>query len=149
MPLGISTSTGNLLSNVAPPSALPSFISNSGTLISERPSNLESSTQKKFHEQEPTKSMLNTIIQSKPLQQETHQTTVTSIITPSTQNVPTIIPSETVAQDSGMVGVGLLSWVKETVVNSNVLSKVAEKAKNSVNTMITTLDPQMREFICK
>ncbi|XP_003696279.1 protein PRRC1 isoform X2 [Apis florea] len=143
MPLGISTSTGNLLSNVAPPSALPSFISNSGTLISERPSNLESSTQKKFHEQEPTKSMLNTIIQSKPLQQETHQTTVTSIITPSTQNVPTTIPSETVAQDSGMVGVGLLSWVKETVVNSNVLSKVAEKAKNSVNTMITTLDPQM------
>ncbi|KAG9434061.1 protein PRRC1 isoform X1 [Apis cerana] len=147
MPLGISTSTGNLLSNVAPPSALPSFISNSGTLISERPSNLESSTQKKFHEQEPTKSMLNTIIQSKPLQQETHQTTVTSIITPSTQNVPTTIPSETVTQDSGMVGVGLLSWVKETVVNSNVLSKVAEKAKNSVNTMITTLDPQMREFI--
>ncbi|XP_016910217.1 protein PRRC1 isoform X2 [Apis cerana] len=143
MPLGISTSTGNLLSNVAPPSALPSFISNSGTLISERPSNLESSTQKKFHEQEPTKSMLNTIIQSKPLQQETHQTTVTSIITPSTQNVPTTIPSETVTQDSGMVGVGLLSWVKETVVNSNVLSKVAEKAKNSVNTMITTLDPQM------
>lgn len=50
-------------------------------------------------------------------------------------------------QDLGMVGSGLLSWVKETVVLSNVLNKVAEKAKNSVNTMITTLDPQMREFI--
>ncbi|KAK9307283.1 hypothetical protein QLX08_002310 [Tetragonisca angustula] len=145
MPLGISTSTGNLLSNVAPPTALPSFISNSGTLLSERPNNLEPPSQKKLHDHEPTKSMLNTIIQSKPLQQETHQATTIPIVTPSIQNVQTTVPSE--VQDSGMVGGGLLSWVKETVVNSNVLSKVAEKAKNSVNTMITTLDPQMREFI--
>lgn len=147
MPLGISTSTGNLLSNVAPPTALPSFISNPGTLLSERPNNLEPPSQKKTHDHESTKSMLNTIIQSKPLQQEIHQATTTPIVTPSIQNVQTTVPSE--VQDSGMVGGGLLSWVKETVVNSNVLSKVAEKAKNSVNTMITTLDPQMREFICK
>ncbi|XP_033313767.1 protein PRRC1-like isoform X1 [Bombus bifarius] len=147
MPLGVSTSTGNLLSNVPPPSALPIFISNPGTLLSERPNNLESSSQKKLHEQEPNKSMLNTVIQSKPLQQETHQVITTPIVTPSIQNVQTTVPSENIVQDSGMVGGGLLSWVKETVVNSNVLSKVAEKAKNSVNTMITTLDPQMREFI--
>ncbi|OAD62655.1 Protein PRRC1 [Eufriesea mexicana] len=147
MPLGISTSTGNLLSNVAPPSALPSFISNPGTLLSERPNNLEPPTQKKSHEDEPTKSILNTIIQNKPVQQETHQVITTTIVTPSIQNVQSTVPIETIVQDSGIVGGGLLSWVKETVVNSNVLSKVAEKAKNSVNTMITTLDPQMREII--
>ncbi|XP_076761044.1 protein PRRC1-like isoform X2 [Xylocopa sonorina] len=143
MPLGVSTSTGNLLSNVAPPTALPSFISNPGITLSERPNTLEPSVQKKPHEQEPNKSMLNTIVQPKPLQQETQQTITTTVVTPSTQNVQTTVPSESVTQDSGMVGGGLLSWVKETVVNSNVLSKVAEKAKNSVNTMITTLDPQM------
>lgn len=30
-----------------------------------------------------------------------------------------------------------------------VLSKVAEKAKNSVDTIITTLDPQMSEYLSK
>ncbi|XP_076392061.1 protein PRRC1-B isoform X3 [Megachile rotundata] len=144
---GVSTSTGNLLSNVAPPSALPSFISNSGVIVSEKPTNLQIPTQKKLQEHEPIKSTLNTTIQSKPLQQESHQVITTAAVTPSIQNVQTTIPSENLIQDTGMVGGGLLSWVKETVVNSNVLSKVAEKAKNSMNTMITTLDPQMREFI--
>ncbi|XP_076667432.1 protein PRRC1-like isoform X1 [Andrena cerasifolii] len=140
-----STSTGNLLSNVAPPSALPSFVSNSGMLLSERPShNQEPATQMKY---EPVKSMLNAPVQSKPLQPKTHQVASTATATPSVQNVQTMVQPDSLVQDSGIVGGGLLSWVKETVVNSNVLSKVAEKAKNSVNTMITTLDPQMREFI--
>lgn len=148
MPLGVSTSTGNLLSNVAPPSALPSFISNPGTLLSERPNNLELPTQKKSHEPEPNKSMLNAVVKSKQSQHETEQAiTTTTDVTPTTQNIQIAIPSENVVQESGMVGGGLLSWVRDTVVNSNVLSKVAEKAKNSVNTMITTLDPQMRELL--
>ncbi|XP_053985742.1 protein PRRC1-like isoform X2 [Hylaeus anthracinus] len=140
MPLGISTSTGNLLSNLAPPIALPSFISNSGALLSDRSHHLEPSIQKK---QEPTKSMLNTVVQSKPLQQETCHATAAATAMVSVQNLESTAQTESPVQDSGMVGGGLLSWVKETVVNSNVLSKVAEKAKNSVNTMITTLDPQM------
>ncbi|XP_034177448.2 protein PRRC1-A isoform X1 [Osmia lignaria lignaria] len=147
MPLGVSTSTGNLLSNVAPPSALPSFISNHGMTVSEKSTNLQIPTQKKHHEPEPNKSMLNTTMQPKVLQQEPHQVTTSTTVTPSIQNVQNTVPPESLIQDTGIVGGGLLSWVKETVVNSNVLSKVAEKAKNSMNTMITTLDPQMREFI--
>lgn len=38
---------------------------------------------------------------------------------------------------------GLWSWF----ANSRLLNKFAEKAKSSVDTMITTLDPGMREFI--
>ncbi|CAL4112658.1 unnamed protein product [Meganyctiphanes norvegica] len=38
-----------------------------------------------------------------------------------------------------------MGWIKGTV--SSVGTKVAEKAKNSMDTMITTLDPQMKEFI--
>lgn len=51
----------------------------------------------------------------------------------------------------GTIGTSLFGWVKDTVGNkgSNLLNKVAEKAKNSVGSVITTLDPQMKDFICK
>lgn len=59
------------------------------------------------------------------------------------------------AVDLGSPGVGgpagskgsWLGWIRGTV--SNVGHRVAEKAKNSMDTMITTLDPQMKEFIRK
>ncbi|XP_046399546.1 protein PRRC1-like [Ischnura elegans] len=48
----------------------------------------------------------------------------------------------------GLSGRGLMGWVKDAVGSSGgLLSKVAEKAKNSVDSMITTLDPQMKEFL--
>lgn len=39
--------------------------------------------------------------------------------------------------------------MKGAVSSGGILSKMAEKAKSSVDSMITTLDPQMREFIRK
>lgn len=51
------------------------------------------------------------------------------------------------AQDAAQPGVGLLSWMKDAVSSGGILSRVAERAKSSVDSMITTLDPQMREFI--
>ena len=46
-------------------------------------------------------------------------------------------------------GSGLFGWMKEAMPGKGILAKVAEKARNSVDTMITTLDPQMKEFICE
>lgn len=43
---------------------------------------------------------------------------------------------------------GLFSWVRDAVGNNGILTKVADKAKSSVDSMITTLDPQMKEFLC-
>lgn len=40
---------------------------------------------------------------------------------------------------------GLFGWVKGT--GGGLLSKVAEKTKSSMETVITTLDPQMKEYI--
>ena len=40
---------------------------------------------------------------------------------------------------------GLFGWIP----GKGILAKVAEKARSSVDTMITTLDPQMKEFICE
>lgn len=55
------------------------------------------------------------------------------------------LPSESQEESLG----GLFGWMKDTVSqqSQSILSKVAEKAKHSVDTMITTLDPQMRDFI--
>ena len=46
-------------------------------------------------------------------------------------------------------GSSLMGWMKGAVATGGILSRVAEKAKSSVDSMITTLDPQMREFICE
>lgn len=40
---------------------------------------------------------------------------------------------------------GFLLWFS----GNDFFSKVAEKAKNSMDSMITTLDPQMKEYLCK
>lgn len=46
-----------------------------------------------------------------------------------------------------MPGSGLLTWMKGAVSTGGILQRVAEKAKNSVDSMITTLDPQMKEYL--
>lgn len=42
-------------------------------------------------------------------------------------------------------GEGFLNWI----AGNGFLNRVAEKAKNSVDTMITTLDPGMKAYLCK
>lgn len=140
-PLGVSTSTGNLFTNIAPPAALPTFVSNPVTVSFEK--NLTITDPPSQKQYDPVKKQPTSNVSTDNKKQQEQQITTKSQVT---TNVPSE-EAESQQQDLGMVGSGLLSWVKETVVNSNVLSKVAEKAKNSVNTMITTLDPQMREFI--
>ncbi|XP_065218341.1 protein PRRC1-like [Planococcus citri] len=51
--------------------------------------------------------------------------------------------------NDGSLGSSIFGWVKDTVgtTGTSLLSKVAEKAKSSVDSVITTLDPQMRDFI--
>ncbi|XP_073953569.1 protein PRRC1-like [Choristoneura fumiferana] len=46
-----------------------------------------------------------------------------------------------------MPGSGIFTWVKGAVATGGILHRVAEKAKNSVDSMITTLDPQMKEYL--
>lgn len=42
-------------------------------------------------------------------------------------------------------GEGFLNWI----AGNGFLNRVAEKAKSSVDTMITTLDPGMKAYLCK
>ncbi|KAJ8672996.1 hypothetical protein QAD02_004257 [Eretmocerus hayati] len=126
---------GNVLSNVAPPSALPSFITN---VIS------PSLDAKSSPSQAPATNETLKSIQQTPENVLNTQPTAST----STDGMPQVlIAPDSPTIDTGALAGNLFSWVKDTVANSNVLSKVAEKAKSSVNSMITTLDPQMREFI--
>ena len=49
-------------------------------------------------------------------------------------------------EDEGATLPGLFGWVKGT--GGGLLSKVAEKTKSSMETVITTLDPQVRTTNC-
>lgn len=75
-------------------------------------------------------------------QQETYYSASFSPAIPSSE--ATEIPLAAQNQDFN-----LFSWVKENVSTSKVVKKVTETAKNSVNFMLTTLDPQMEQFMRK
>lgn len=131
------SAVGNLLSNVAPPSALPSFITNPVCIP---PGVLTSQPQEsvKIEGVKPPTQL--------PEGLQTTELTVSA----SSDNMPQVLDApDSPTIDTGALAGSLFTWMKDTVANSNMLSKVAEKAKNSVNSMITTLDPQMREFICE
>jgi hypothetical protein len=129
----MSISVENVLSNIAPPSALPTFIINS---VSTFPNIIQNQSQEFIK-----KESINILHDIKNME---------STSSYNSDNMPQVlIAPDNVTSDNRALAGSLFTWVKDTVTNSNVLSKVAEKAKNSVNSMITTLDPQMREFICK
>jgi len=113
----------NVLSAVDPPSALPSFVP---------PVSLSDAS---------TSSSL-----------AFHPTTFSPVI-PAEKGMPVSSPSADSAAEASPspdppaagAGAGLLGWVRG-YNPGQLLNKVAEKAKSSVDTVITTLDPQMRDL---
>uniref|UniRef100_A0A6M2DKF4 Protein prrc1-like isoform x1 polistes canadensis n=1 Tax=Xenopsylla cheopis TaxID=163159 RepID=A0A6M2DKF4_XENCH len=125
-PVFVNANT-NILSAVAPPSALPNFIA------------AQSSNSIATKENDPPSVVTQTDMNNKQS---------------FSAAIPSNEPIKLESQDSSdsysnslMPGSGFMGWVKGAVSSGGILHRVAEKAKNSVDTMITTLDPQMREFI--
>ena len=63
--------------------------------------------------------------------------TAASVVTPESAKKSSTVPPSLVEEDDGGGGSILFGF----------LSKVAEKTKNSVETIITTVDPQMKDYI--
>ncbi|XP_053676186.1 protein PRRC1-like [Anopheles nili] len=159
--------TGNILSNVSPPSELPSFITTNvanvataGTDISlttgTKPAAMVDDAAKR-DETEPF--IPTTFSPAIPASKDTSQAmlAVASAQQPEAAPEPVgrdfanmMLNPEPVAAALSPItqgGSALFGWMKGAVSGSGILQKVAEKAKNSVDTIVTTLDPQMKEYI--
>lgn len=102
------------------------------------------------HEQEQEESSIDSI--------DTHSTTVSSdeilgnnladAVQPHDKPLEQVVPDSeqaNLAQSQAHEGPGLLEWIS----TNGFLHKVATKARSSVDQMITTLDPGMKEFLCE
>lgn len=134
-----------LLSKVAPPSALPSFVP--------VPQTAAPSSSNKFNSFHPTtfspvipankgSGTTSTVNSDHTVDQNVGSNKGEGTTSPITATEPQN-ESNTADQQNQS---GLLSWVKDTDKFGWVM-KVASKAKTSVDTMITTLDPQMKDFL--
>lgn len=148
--------TGNLLSNVPPPSELPSFLSTAPAPVPMIPTVPVPQTELPgFITSQPPPVPMYPVqpavalnLGDVPESSERFYPTQFSPAIPPSKGVG-VMPQTEMPQAAEVIpGTGLFSWVKDAVSTGGILSKVAEKAKNSVDSMITTLDPQMREFIC-
>ncbi|CAH0550086.1 unnamed protein product [Brassicogethes aeneus] len=150
-------SGGNLLANVPPPTALPEYWP---MVVKDAPQNITSQPQSSGDVKPPSQ------VSTAPIGVATTQPTSLDIRPlpsassqfPSTQFSAAIPPSKGIPQgpipiaespEYDYLGGGFMGLVKEAFSSGGVLSKMAEKAKNSVDSIITTLDPQMSEYICK
>lgn len=161
-------STGNLLSSVAPPSQLPNFVTASpiapittsapeAPLVAARPMPIpaavpvqpiivqskdertapQTENYEKFSPAIPLSKGEPTVsIRSPEDSQNTQSPDSLSDSTPEMEKIGDILP-----------GSGLFTWMKGAVATGGILHRVAEKAKSSVDSVITTLDPQMKEYL--
>lgn len=131
------TDKNPLISNVSPPTELPSFI------LQQQPE--EPSTSKpKFvaaippQPQQPKVEQPKSEASGQPVAEEVTDETV-----PSMQDIAQALSPIT----DGVKNSVLFGWVKDTVKSGS--GTFLEKAKQSIDKVVTTLDPQMAQLICK
>ncbi|CAG5029573.1 unnamed protein product [Parnassius apollo] len=152
---------GNLLSSVAPPTELPNFITAS-SVAAVTPVDVKTNVAITVSQPVPP-TVLNSHAATDllPEKQETFSPAIPpnkgepmlpirspedSQATQSPESLPESTPDLDKIGDI-MPGSGLITWMKGAVSTGGILQRVAEKAKNSVDSMITTLDPQMKEYL--
>lgn len=131
---------------VEPPSALPSFIESSSMLPSSSANTLNSTSAGLTTD--PNNSSASPAYN--PTASAFYPKTFSPVIPASKGSDASLSTVDSALEGDANAGVSsqLLGWVKGAVGGSaGILSRVTEKAKNSMNSMITTLDPQMKEFL--
>lgn len=140
----------NLLSSVPPPSQLPTYILNSAPAppkptpepkttpepIKEFSPAIPSTLSQNFHPDAAAQDQTTTSPNSSDFQKlSLHPEPALKALTPLTQLATTTSTS-------------LFGWVKGAAdVSGGLLQKIGEKAMSSMDTLVTTLDPQMKEYI--
>ncbi|XP_047030794.1 protein PRRC1-like [Helicoverpa zea] len=152
---------GNLLSSVAPPSQLPNFVTASPIVPTvEAPPAvgqpvpvpvpvqpiIVQARDEPTPQPEDTEKFSPAIPLSKGEPLMSIRSPEDSQATQSPDSLPDSTPEIDKLGDI-MPGSGLFTWMKGAVSTGGILQRVAEKAKSSVDSMITTLDPQMKEYL--
>lgn len=156
---------GNILSNISPPSELPSFITASTTgqpAVSQQPSSSDQEdSPRKGNETDPfisttfspaIPSSKDTSLSTPGPPEQASTAASGSEAKTSRDFANMILNPEPLAEALSPItqgGSALFGWMKGAVSSNGILQKVAEKAKSSVDTIVTTLDPQMKEYISK
>ncbi|CAB3231798.1 unnamed protein product [Arctia plantaginis] len=162
-----TASTGNLLSSVAPPSQLPNFVTASPVVVA--PAVTEASAVAPHPVPIPVAVPVQPIIvqsRDEPTAAQADNSEKFSPAIPLSKGEPTVsirspedsqttqspdsLPDSSPEMDKiGDIipGSGLFTWMKGAVATGGILHRVAEKAKSSVDSVITTLDPQMKEYL--
>ena len=159
---------GNILSNISPPSELPSFVTAGVPQQSVVPEDTAQQKAEMEEEQSPKRSnpesdpfIPTTFSPAIPSNKDT-STVATAAEPESTEKseggssrmgkdfASMVLNAEPLSEALSPITQGgstLFGWMKGAVSNNGLLHKVAEKAKSSVDTIVTTLDPQMEEYI--
>lgn len=159
---------GNILSNISPPSELPSFVT---AAVVPQPSGVavdtthqqstmdEEQSPKRDPESDPF--IPTTFSPAIPSSKDTSTAAAAGESKPAEEAgsgasrmgkdfASMVLNPEPLADALSPItqgGSALFGWMKGAVSNNGILQKVAEKAKSSVDTIVTTLDPQMKEYI--
>ncbi|KAM3963211.1 protein PRRC1 [Aphomia sociella] len=139
---------GNLLSSVAPPSQLPNFVTTTDNVPNVAPQPVQPViVQQRV---DPQQQITETFSPAIPLSKGEPMVSIRSPEDSQTTQSPESLSESTPELEpigDIMPGSGILTWMKGAVSTGGILHRVAEKAKNSVDSMITTLDPQMKEYL--
>lgn len=154
---------GNILSNISPPSELPSFVTAAAV---SQPSGVVDTTHQQSSAEEEQEEQFKQDPESDPFIPTTFSPAI-----PSNKDTSAVMDEDSEPTASARTGrdfasmvlnpepladalspitqggSALFGWMKGAVSNNGILHKVAEKAKSSVDTIVTTLDPQMKEYI--
>lgn len=154
-----------MLSNISPPTELPSFITNvpvppqpivpptvdaQPTIVSpvtNLPTAIQTELHPTFSAAIPPQNDNETVPSGAPPTSSESNDSISAAFRSMALNPNAVSHAlEPITQG----GANLFGWVKGAVSNSGgLLQKVADKAKSSVDSIVTTLDPQMRDYICK
>ncbi|KAJ8718003.1 hypothetical protein PYW07_005933 [Mythimna separata] len=160
-----AAATGNLLSSVAPPSQLPNFVTASPVVpaveipqpavgpplpvpvpVPVQPIIVQARDEPPPPQPDNSEKFSPAIPLSKGEPLMSIRSPEDSQDTQSPESLPDSTPDIDKLGDI-MPGSGIFTWMKGAVSSGGILQRVAEKAKSSVDSMITTLDPQMKEYL--
>lgn len=129
------TDKNPLISNVSPPTELPSFVLQQQP---EEPGNSKPKFVAAIPPQQPKVEQPKPVPSDQPVAEE-----VTDETLPSMQDIAQALSPIT----DGVKNSVLFGWVKDTVKSGS--GTFLEKAKQSLDKVVTTLDPQMAQLICE